>query len=90
MTEHDQQTYSPEEEKESAFNLGNFLFGFLGAWCAVIVCLMVYEAEAQAPGSREPAQEVPNVPAVPQPKTPSEDFEPSAYLLSFNSIHLEK
>ena len=76
-----------DEEQTTAFNLGNLVFGFLGSWCAVVVCLMVYAPDAEAPASREPAQEpIEEV----QPPAPTESFEPSAYFLSFNSIHLEK
>lgn len=83
MSKHDQEL-DYTEEQPSPFNLGNLLFGFLGAWCASIVCLMVYTSEVP---DRAPAEE----PApLKNPQNAPEPFNPEAYLLSFNSIHLEK
>lgn len=79
MSKHDQEI-DYTEEQASSFNLGNILFGFLGAWCACIVCIMVYTNEAP---ERAPAEEH-------APQKAPESFAPEAYLLSFNSIHLEK
>ncbi len=73
----------PTDAPAPAFDTGNFLFGFLGAWCALVIGFMVYAPEAKAPSSRSPAQ-------VPLEPSPTEPFDPRAYFLSFNSIHLEK
>ena len=75
------------EESSTAFNAGNLLFGFLGAWCASVVCLMIYTTTPEAPfeENRSPAQAIPS-----STQAPTESFEPTAYLLSFNSIHFEK
>ncbi|MBS1958734.1 MAG: hypothetical protein JST80_04605 [Bdellovibrionales bacterium] len=78
-----------DETLEQVNHPENILFGFLGALCAAIIGLSLYQREIQekinvnrAPGSEDPVAALitPVTTPVKQEQKTSEDFEPLEYL----------